>query len=431
MDTNRKILIAIGVVLLFAIGVIIWFLLYSTTGTTSTLGEPLDPLAVKSRPRGFQFIHSNTDEQPVTESFTEITPEQPQVLTEIWKKPATGQVFVEQSITREIDASSTQGTSTVSIKKLVRATSTTLLFVDRITGYVYGYHRDTGKVYQISNSTYPGIYDAYIFNNGKRIILRFADNEKHVIVGVLATIPTVNENEQPRPLENTTFLPSQVTSVAVNNKNTLVSYLVTGDNGASIYTISAKGTAHVANTPFKEWLLSYGGDQLYASSKPSAYIEGQTVLVPTFEFIVGQKTGIMSNPSENNYLLNSMWSSSGLRTFLTHGANQVVLSISTLAPKCAWGRKDFLVCAVPQTLPRKIEGLPDDWFQGAVSFSDSLKTVDIKSAEAYPLYTFDQSKGLTFDVTNMNISPDNTLIIFNRKQNASLWLLDTTLITAE
>lgn len=428
---NRRLLFAIVFVLLFAISVIIWFFIYAQPKPSSSLGETVNPLLSSNIPKRFQFIFNNDEEAPMSTSTTEMTFAKPELLTKIWDKPATGQTFITEDIIKEEDATSTKGTTTVMIKKLVHSTSTILMFVDRITGHIYGYNREINKIYQISNTTIPGIYDAYIFNNGKRIVLRYADNDKRVIVGVLANIPSVNEKGQAKPLENTVYLPSQVTSVAVNKKGDMLSYLVTGDFGGSVYTVAQKGAILVANTPFKEWVLAYGGNTLYATSKPSAYVEGQTVIIPSFEFVVGNKTGLMTNPGETGIFINSMWSSKGLKTFLSSRGGQAFLPISTIASKCGWGQKDFLICAVPKILPRKTEGLPDDWFQGRFLFDDSLVTIDTKTAEVFPLYSFNTLNKLSFDVTGFSVSENNTLISFNRKQDSTLWLLDTLLLDGE
>ena len=138
--------------------------------------------------------------------------------------------------------------------------------------------------------------------------------------------------------------------------------------------------------------------------------------INSFEFTVGGKTGLMSNPSESGIFLASMWSSQGLKTFLSLSGRQAVLSIETLASKCAWGYRDFLICAVPNILPRGSEGLPDDWFQGRVSFEDELMLVNAKTAEISHLYSFNTKENLSFDVTKLSTSRDNTLIAFNRKQ---------------
>lgn len=428
---NRRLLIAIIAVTLFALGVISWFFFYATPKSAPTLSGTSDPLSLKQYPKGFQFVFGTKSEEPKQESTTEVTFKQPEVLTQIWNKPATGQTFIDSSFVIEVDATTTKGTSTVAIKKLDHATTTLLMFVDRTTGYVYAYNRSLGKVYQVSNTTIPGVYDAYIFNKGKNIIIRYPDNEKHTIVGVLATIPEVTEKMDPKPLESISNLPSQVSSVAVNKRNGDVSYLVIGDKGSSIYTIqkNTKLPIFVSSSPFTEWDLAYSAGDLFATTKPSAYVEGQTVIIPSFDFIIGGKTGLMSNPGDSGIFLESMWSNTGLKTFLSLYGRQAILSIQTLASKCAWGENKFLICAVPKTLPRKSEGLPDDWFQGRVSFDDSLFLVNPSTGETSEYFTFDKEKFGVFDINNFSLSSKNTYISFTKKQDSTLWLLDTSLIS--
>jgi hypothetical protein len=70
------------------------------------------------------------------------------------------------------------------------------------------------------------------------------------------------------------------------------------------------------------------------------------------------------------------------------------------------------------------EGLPDDWFQGRVSFSDDLKIVDTTTGDIFSLYTFSEKEG-EFDITNIDLSQNNDLITFIRKQDSTLWLVNT------
>jgi hypothetical protein len=424
---NRRLLFVTVLVLLLAVVVIVWYFFYAKPVITPSLNKTNDPFAVNTTPKHFFFTNWINDEEEVSNSTTEITQPEKEALIEVWPKPATGQAFITQSILREVVSTTTQGTSTVTVKNTVRATSTMLMFVDRATGYIYGYTPENAKVYQISNTVVAGVHDAYIFNNGKKILFRYQDQNKRSIVSLVASIPSVLSTSSPLPLENMAYLPVQVTSVAVTKNNDTLSYLVPGDQSSSIYTLSEKEPLFVANSPFKEWSLSYGGKSLYATSKPSAYVEGSTVQIPSFNFIIGDKTGLISNPSESNRLISSMMSSTGLITFLSSPEGQIVLSFKTLASKCVWGINDFLLCAVPNSLPPKTEGLPDDWFQGRYFFEDSLVLVNQRTGDSSTLYSFDESSS-AFDVTNPVLSPDNTLLTFIKKQTGSLWLLNQNLI---
>ena len=421
-------------VLIFCVGVIVWFFIYAKPTPTPSLGDTSNPLLVKDTPIRHQFINKDGDDPlpPTSTSTTEITPFIPQPLSNIWKDPTTGQTFVTENRLVEVESKEIIGTTTVTSKRFVQATGTILMFVDRNTGHISGHSEESHKTYQISNTTLPGIYDAYIFNNGKSVIMRYEDLDTKSIVATLATIPTVREDSQAKPLEKISNLPSQVTSVAVNKKATSLSYLVSNDTGSSVYTIEGdKKAMLVTSSPLKELTLSYGGKNLYATIKPSAYVKGQTVLLPTFEYILGDKTGLMSLPGENGALLNSMWSSSGLKTFLSNKNTLKVLTISTLASKCVWVNPPFIFCAVSKTIPKGPEGLPDDWFQGRVSFNDYIMILNSNSSTSTPLFYFNSVSNLPFDVVGLTVSTDNSLIGFVRKQDGGLWLLDTTLIKEE
>ena len=138
----------------------------------------------------------------------------------------------------------------------------------------------------------------------------------------------------------------------------------------------------------------------------------------------------MSIPTTGGLLLNSMWGNKGLITFLSSNGSTRALSIATLAPKCVWSKKYYLVCAVPRVIPTTTEGLPDDWFQGRVSFVDDLMVVDKNTGSSYLLYQFTERDG-EFDITNITPSDAHEHIAFTRRQDGTLWLLKTRLLEGE
>jgi hypothetical protein len=261
--------------------------------------------------------------------------------------------------------------------------------------------------------------------------MRYLDSDRETIISMVASIPQVQEGETPLPLMNTTLLQKNVTSIAVSAGRSRVSYLVPGNSGSSIYTLTSKGAVLVTTSPFSEWTLSYGGEDLYATSKPSAYIEGSTVKLPLFTRMDSKRTGLLSTISPTGIMLNSMWAQSGLSTFISNKGAINVLSIKTISSKCSWLHKvPVLLCGVPDTIPAKIEGLPDDWYQGRFLFSDSLQFVDGRSGAIYPLYTFTERDG-KMDVTSITLTEDNKDVSYIRKNDGSLWLLKTDLLKSE
>jgi hypothetical protein len=432
MNKNRKMLIITALVLLFALVVIVWFFMYAKPVISPSLSGTNNPLPGGGTvPKRFGFLNFGKDEPSSTgTTTTEVSIPGKDPLVLVWNKPATGQTFIVKKILQEVTATATVGTSTILVKKVVEASSTQLLFVDRITGYIFGFIPETNKRYQISNTIIPGVYDAYIFENGTKVLYRYEDQNKHTVVSIVGTIPLVTQNGQPSPLINMTTLPVELRSVALNKKTNLLSYLVTNDFGSSIYTLTSKGPTLVGSSPFREWNLFYSGDTLFATSKPSAYVEGSTVLLPTFETIISSKTGLVSKGSDDGLMINSMWASKGLVAFLSSPSGNTTLASPTLASKCAWGKKNFLVCAVPKLIPLAEEGFPDDWYQGRVFFEDSLSVINTKDGLSYSLFSF-ESTDKKFDVTNITVSSENDLLSFLRKQDATLWYLNTNLIPSD
>jgi hypothetical protein len=281
--------------------------------------------------------------------------------------------------------------------------------------------------YQISNSVFPGIYDAYFFESGKRVLMRYPDQEKNTIATIIANVPQIKEGGSPLPLEKIQYVAGDVVSVATTINKDRISYVVGNQNGSSVYTITPKGPTLVATSPFKEWDISYGGNSLYMTTKPSAYVEGGTFLLPSFQSEVVEKTGLMSNPGPSGIFINSMWGSGGLATFLSLEGTTKVLSVTTLASKCSWGNASLILCAIPRLILNKEEGLPDDWYQGREVFEDDLYTINPKNGVSSPLYKFTDDEGV-FDIDHIAISSDTNLVAFTKKQNASLWLLNTELL---
>lgn len=426
-NSNRRILLMVGIGLFFAIIVLVWYFVYAKPAIAPTLTETNDPLPTRTLPPRFQFINKIWDTEKAT-TITEVVDPLTEPLIQVWNKPASGQIFISKSVLKEITASSTEGTSTILVRKTIRASSTVLTFVDRTTGYIYGYPIETGAIYQISNTVIPGIHDAYFFDGGHKVIMRYYDQDKKTIVGVIATVPIVSETSITLPLEDMEYLPGEVTSLAVNRDRTEISYIVRTQNGSSIYSLGKTNNPRlIASSPFREWTLSYGGNSLYVTTNPSAYIEGSTFSLPSFQAEMTEKTGLMSTPGASGVLLNSMWGQNGLVTFLSDNGQVQVLPFTTLASKCVWGQRNFIFCSVPRSLQKSEEGLPDDWYQGRVSFSDDLITMNVSTGEQYALYSFAEDKGV-FDIQNISLSDENDLVSFNKKQDSTLWLLNTNLL---
>jgi hypothetical protein len=424
---NRKLLVVTGLVFLFVIVALVWYFFYAQPVLSPSLGKTNDPLLKNQLPPRYQFMGNRAGGDNQT-SVTEVTQKPEDPLIRVWDRPSTGQTFITDQILREETGTTTGGTTTIETKRMVRATTTILLFVDRGTGYVYGYSPDDNSIFQITNTVLPGIHDAYIFNDGKRIIMRYYENggDNTFTVGVIANIPPFSKGGTPSALVGVEYLNSEVSSVSVNNESGTASYVVKTDSGSSVYSVKDEGPTLVASSPFGEWVLNYGGNSLYATTKASSFAMGVTTILPTFNIVVGERPGLIVQPSPS-HLIGSSWSKGELLTFLIGNSGSRELSIKTLSSKCGWGQGEFLLCAVPKTLSKGGRDLPDAWFQGLTSFEDDLIYVDTNSLTESSFFNFDKKYGV-FDITNITISKENDFISFLNKKNGELWMLKSKLI---
>ena len=81
-------------------------------------------------------------------------------------------------------------------------------------------------------------------------------------------------------------------------------------------------------------------------------------------------------------------------------------------------------CAAPDTIPSGIT-YPDDWYQGAVTFTDSLWELNLEAQEGVLVSDFTQTSGRTIDATNL--ASDGAIVLFINRLDGTLWSFDSTL----
>lgn len=430
---DRKLLILFLITLVFGFIVIGWYFFKATNQADPTLALPTNPFGTaEDVVRGSEFV-TGTVNPDGSENTSERIPASERVFAEVWNKPVGGHAFVTRDVFVEVitTATSSNSTTTTTTSRAVKQTVEYLLFVDRITGYIYGYDPADGAVFQITNTTTPGIYDAYITKNGTEVYMRSLDEDEITIRTLVATIPSFIKGADPQALTNLRSLQSNVSSFAVSESSNLVSYVVPTTLGSSIYSTNAKGVSSVSSSPFKEWFVIYGGETPYITTKPSAYLEGNTLSLPNQNYILGNKTGLMTTPhKDGDIFLASMWSRAGLATFVfsKKTGTQTILDQRTLAPKCAWGYQTKVICGVPTTIPTTQDGLPDEWFRGNVSFSDNFYLMEgdqgpDEAGGSTLIFALNEQAGQPFDVIKPVINKNSTSLSFVNKRNGTLWFI--------
>lgn len=424
MNSRKLIFLLFIITSFFAVIILVWYFFFRTPTSNPTINTPTNPLGTSAPSlRGSEFVQNTDNNQTV-----EVIPSKDPLLIKVWNKPTAGFTFTEQTIL--VNSTSTKiikGTSTeVIIQK--KATSSRMFFVDRMTGHIYGYDLENKKIYQITNTTIAGIYDAYFLNDGTSVIMRYLD-ENNSIVSVLISVPLVAEDSSPVAITKKTYLPNNVTSISVSDSSKSASYFVPSSFGGSIYSINNNRASSLFSTTISELNINYSGETPYINTNPSAFIKGFSINTKTGERVLGDKTGLITLPANNgNDFLASMWTTSGLASFIfskkTGDTN--VLQIKTLASKCTWGKSSYyVVCGVPQTTGNNPRGLPDAWYQGFIQFSDDIYLINNKTDNSQRnIFRFTDETSEKIDLVKPKMNSAYSYLGFINKQGGNLWLLN-------
>jgi len=99
------------------------------------------------------------------------------------------------------------------------------------------------------------------------------------------------------------------------------------------------------------------------------------------------------------------------------------LSFKTLPEKCVWSKIEELTiyCAVPKTIE---DGeYPDSWYQGSMSFNDSVWKIDLKTSSSELVYNLQKESGKEFDIADPFLSGDDEYLFFTNKKDLTFWSL--------
>ncbi len=309
------------------------------------------------------------------------------------------------------------------------------------TGHIYEYGATTTERTRVTNTTAPGIKEIFWGKNGATAVVRYLD-EENVIKTYLGRVVLASEKENPGESSGILygdFLADNIKEMTVSPEKDRFFYLL--PTGNSVFGFIAgfdekEGVEkRVFDFPFTEWLVSWPKNGIVVlATKPSASTDGfaYTLDIATgaMKKIIGDGIkGLTVRPSPD---MASVLYSRGLRnridTFLFDTKTAVVKNfpVVTLSLKCVWGKKaaEMVYCGVPETLP---EGhFPDDWFQGRVSFSDTVWRIDTKTNTPERISFLEVDAKEAVDVVEPVLSPNDDFLFFINKKDSSLWSLKIT-----
>lgn len=95
------------------------------------------------------------------------------------------------------------------------------------------------------------------------------------------------------------------------------------------------------------------------------------------------------------------------------------LNISTISDKCAFSKNNNLYCAVPEVINGSLI-LPDDFYKGLTSFSDTLKKIDLINNRTSTIFN-PKDFNKDFNMSDLTVSPNEDYLVFINKKDGLLY----------
>lgn len=305
-------------------------------------------------------------------------------------------------------------------------------YVERANGHIYEASASKNDApYRISKTTIPKIYEAYWVNDGQGVIIRYIKDE--VIQTFYARIRPSGSTTTEQDLVDGTFLPNDVSALAVSQTGDKIFYLVKNSDGTLGFRSNPNGgqRSQIFSSEASEWLPSWVGDNtVLLTTKPSAFVQG-------FSYSLNANSGAIRKVMDSVNGLTVLPSSDLSRVLYSQSQNNSLIlksinisngaeneiGVNTLPEKCVWSEKSAVVfCAVPDFIGGAV--YPDAWYQGVISFTDNLWKIDLVTGEATIILTPQIVAQKTMDIVNLGLDSSEKYLLFTNKKDLSLWLFE-------
>jgi len=311
--------------------------------------------------------------------------------------------------------------------------STLIRYIDRATGNLFEVNTTKSQKNRISNTTIPKVEDIAWGSRGSSFVMRYAkDGVVQGLYAVVSSTTATSTSVGALSELTSTALPVGIVSYVYAPKKDQAVFATTESGTIKVSTMNTKTrvSSPVWTFPTTEWLLSWPADTVIsANTKASNGVAGYlleinpvTKKVMTVLSGVPGLTTLMNNKTKWVLFSESDENGTKLKVYDPQNLTKQEIVPTTLPEKCVWTNTSVrLLCAVPKSL---IGTLPDDWYQGVTTFSDSMWLYDPNAGWATEVSAdLEKESGTQIDVINPELSPKDTLLVFMNKKDLSLWAL--------
>lgn len=429
-SSKKTLWIIIGIVALLLVAFGVYYFIFRNTADTGTGSKPLFGGLVSSGVETGGGAKGGVEKTPVPgSSDTGAGNEEEPLFRQLSTIPIAGAIAVEHDG-----------------KAYVR-------YVARENGHVFEVDPKTGASVELTNTTIPRIYEAFFADNGNSVVLRYLTQDpisrKEIIKTYLANLELPVQANSDVAVPNALgslhgkFLPDDLSAVSISPNGKGLFYLLPIPDGVSgtTITLSTMSAKEILRNSFSEWLPQLLDDgTVILTTKPSADVPGFSYLYnpsnQTLSRIIREKNALTTLSERHgsrilyseNIVGNTTLGFYDKKGFGAEGggtAHETSIPLATLPEKCVWSKNTIhLYCGAFTSTPRA--QIPDDWYQGALSFSDSFWLINTDTTEIKFLVDPNKAIQKEFDVFMPFLGNDENYFFFTNKKDGTLWEMRST-----
>lgn len=404
---RKLIIIAIALVILgIGLGIYFYFKTAPASITASTLPGEVGLLPTANRAGGTPgIINENNSQSPSGTPLGAIN--SPTTVSARLVKISSGLVVPGEAV---VNIKPTNASSSPEVA---------VSYIERQSGNVFSYLVHANKLARTSNKTVLGIQTASWLPDASFAFVRYLSGTNFTTIDTYALSATSS---------NGFFLSQNIADISVSSTSILT--LASGVNGSVASLMRTDGTksSTIFTTPLSALRISFAGKNQYlAFTKPSAKVLGSAFLIDSgghFSRIAGPQNGLTALASPGGkWVLVSYMQDTAMRMMLidTVSNSTLPVPVATIADKCIWATDDSAIyCGIPVNPPMGVN-YPDDWYQGAVQFSDRIWKIQVSGRYAQLVLDFSKETKGSLDAEALAIDPANTTLVFINKNDGSLW----------
>ncbi|TSC87000.1 MAG: hypothetical protein G01um10148_105 [Parcubacteria group bacterium Gr01-1014_8] len=310
--------------------------------------------------------------------------------------------------------------------RFIAATTTTLRFMERSSGYIFDVNPATGKTTRVTNTLIPKVYDARFARDGSPVIKTLENDVRTTYSATLAS----SSNETLATLVLTP-LGNNVADAVPNATSRELLSLIESENGSSIVRSGWNGSKPTTlfSSSLSGWRMYWTYDnKVYIAQKAATGVPGNAYellgngeLVPLARSV----SGLTIVPKATSTALLIASDAGVVSTLVRPNADTafIILPVKTIVDKCLWAPGNNLIayCAVPSSIPSK--QFLDEWYRGEIHTADSWWRVDASAGSAQLLFSPARESGSSLDAETPRIDNSGTYIAFLDSHDKSLWIL--------